>query len=140
MTQSKKVFIEANVFFAFIDRAHPKHDQADAYFRYFAQEQYALYSDITNVMEAYTRVYVDISPSLAKDVLRTFQLSNINIIYPDESDMKAGIKALINFQSPELTLHKALMAVLAERRGISQICTFEYLHSLFGLTSFYLPI
>jgi predicted nucleic acid-binding protein len=77
---------------------------------------------------------------LAKDFLRTVFLSNINVIFPDESDIKAALKTLINYQSTELTFGQALRAVLANRRGVGQIFTFDYLHPLFGLTVFYLPI
>lgn len=126
--------------FAFIDRAHPKHESAAAFFRFFAQETYQIYTDILSVNEVYMQMYQEISPSLAKDFMRTLALSNINILYPEESDTKVAMKALIGFQSQELTFPKALLAVLANKRGISQICTLDYLHSLFGQTTFYLPI
>jgi predicted nucleic acid-binding protein len=137
---SRKVFIAPSVFVAFIDRAHPKHEQASAFFRYFAQEEYQLYTDLPSILRAYTTIYKDISPSLGKDFLRTMSLTNINIIYPDDTEYKAALKALINFQSTELSFPDALMAALAVKRGISQICTFDYLHALFGLTVYYLPI
>ncbi len=140
MLQSKKVYVAGNVIFAFIDRAHPKHENAAAFFRFFAQESYQIYTDILCINEVYLQMYKDISPSLAKDFLRTLALSNINTLYPEESDTKLALKALVGFQSQELTLPKALMAVLANKRGISQICTFDYLHALFGQTSFFLPI
>lgn len=140
MTTSKKVFIASDVISSFIDRAHTRHEEADAYFRYFTQEEYALFTDINSITQAYMDIYTNISPSLAKDFLRTLALSNFNILYPDESDNKASLKALINFQSTDLTYPKALMSVMAERRGIQNICTFEYLHPLFGLHLFYLPI
>lgn len=137
---SKKVFLEPSVFFAFIDRAHPKHDHANAYFRFFAEEQYQIYTDLGTIVDTYNLIYKDISPSLGKDFLRTISLSNLNIIYPDETDHKAALKALITYASPDLTFHKSLIAVLANKRGIMQICTFDYLHQLFGLSLFYLPI
>ena len=137
---SKKVYIAPTGFLAFIDRAHPKYEQASAYFRYFAQDNYALYTDISSIIETYNQIYKDISPSLSKDFLRTIFLGNINIIYPEERDIKASFKSLTNYQSAELTFNQALRAVLANRRGISNIFTFEYLHPLFGQTVFYLPI
>jgi predicted nucleic acid-binding protein len=137
---SKKVFIAPSIMVAFVDRAHPKHEQASAFFRYFAQEEYLLFTDTPSMMASYEQIYREISPSLAKDFLRTLALSNINVIHHDESDMKAALKALVNYQSTELTFQEALMAVLANRRGISQICTFSYLHPLFGQSLFYLPI
>lgn len=138
--QSKKVYLDASVFIAFIDRAHVKYNEATAYFRFFGIEEYQLFTDAITVTEAYNRIYNEISPSLAKDFLRVLALSNINIIYPDESDTKAALKALVNFKSTDLTYHGALLSVLANRRGVPQVCTFDYLPQLFGLTIFYLPI
>ena len=137
---SKKVYLESSILCAFIDRAHPKHEQAAAFFRFFAQDEYVLFTDSLSVTQAYDTIYRDISPSLAKDFLRTLALSNINIIYPEEADMKAALKALVNYRSTELTYQKALVAVLANKRGIPQIATFDYLHQLFDLQLFFLPM
>lgn len=135
-----KVFLVSDALCAFIDRAHPKHEQAAAFFRYFAQEEYQLYLDIYTIIDAYNQIYKDISPSLAKDFLRSLSLSNINILYPDESDIKAAVKTLITYRSTDLTFPEALRATLADRKTIAEICTLGYLHPLFGLTLFYLPI
>jgi predicted nucleic acid-binding protein len=136
----KKVFLSADVFFAFIDRAHTKHEQASAYIRYFAQEEYFLFTDIVSINLVYEQIYKDISTSLAKDFMKTISLSTINIIFPDESDLKATYKTLQLSNSTELTFIKALISVLAEKRSIGQICTFEYLQPLFGISIFYLPL
>lgn len=138
--KSKKVFIAHDAFCAFIDRGHPKHMHAAAYFHFLAQEEYQLFTDTNQIMDVYKKIYDGISPSLARDFLRILTLSTINIIYPDESDIRAAIKTLINYRSTELIFSESLMAVLANRRSIPQIYTFDYLHSLFGLTLFYLPI
>lgn len=137
---SKKVYLDSSVFVAFIDRAHIKYDQATAYFRFFALEEYQLFSDPYTLMEAYTRLYNDISPSLAKDFMRVMALSNVNLVYPEENDTKNALKALVNFKTTDLTYPKALLSVLANRRGVPQICSFDYMPPLFGLTMFYLPI
>lgn len=140
MITSKKVFIAEDTFVAFIDRQHPKHVQASAFFRYFAQEKYQLYSNIIAIDHAYNELYRNIAPSVAKDLLRALQISSFNLLYPEEADIQNSIKILINTQSGELTFAKALMAVLCNKRSIPQICTFEYLHALYGLQVFYLPI
>jgi len=138
--QSKKVFIESDIFYAFVNRAHDKHPQAAAFFRYFAQEQFQIFTSQSVLEEAYMEIYEKISPSLAKDFMRGVSLSNINILYPNESDFKATLKALINYRNTELKFNDAQAAVLAERNSVGQICTFGYLHPLFGQTAFYLPI
>lgn len=137
---SRKVYLAPDTFCAFLDRAHPQHEQASAYFRFFAQEEYQLYTDIDSIMNAYTRMYTDISPSLGKDFLRTLFLSNINVLYPDETTAKAALKALTTFNSTELTYEKAMLCVHAYKRGINQIVSFEYFPPLFGLSPFFLPI
>lgn len=139
-TLSKKVYLAPSSFLAFIDRAHQKHEQATAFFRYFAQEQYQLYTDIFVIYDVHRQIHSQISPSLARDFLRTIVFSEINVIYPNETEFKVALKTLVNYRSSDLTLEKALMATLTDKRSISQICTFEYLFPLFGLNAFYLPI
>ena len=139
-TQSRKVYLAQSAFLAFIDRAHTKHRQAVAFFRYFAQEHYRLYTDIVMLYETHRQIHFQISPSLSQDFLRTISFSDINIIYPQEADIKSTIKTISNYRSVDLTFDKALMSVLASKRYIGQIATFDYLPSLFGLTIFYLPL
>lgn len=140
MTTSKKVFIAPSIFSAFIDRGHPKHETASAFFRYFAQEEYQLYTDNTTLITTYMQIYTDISPSLAKDFLRTIPLSNINMLYAEENDTKAALKALVAYRTTDLTFPEALIAVLAVKQRISIVCSLNYLHPLFALELFYLPI
>lgn len=140
MQISKKIYLTPDVFFAYIDRTHPKHTQASAFFRFFAENGYHLYTDSISIYETYQMMIAKMSRSLAKDFLRTIYISNITIIYPEESDMKSALKILFNDKANELTLQVALMTVIADKRNISQICTVEYFHTMFGLSIFYLPI
>ena len=138
--QSHKVFIESDIFYAFVNRAHIKHPQAGAYFRYFAENKFQVFTSYPVIDEVYEQIYEKISPSLAKDFLRGLSLSSVNVLYPNDSDLKAALKALINYQNTELTFKDSQTAVLSNRNYINQICTFKYLHPLFGLTSFNLPL
>jgi predicted nucleic acid-binding protein len=140
MTTSKKAYISQDAFVAFIDRAHPKHLQAAACFRYFAQNGYQLYTTVVTLNDTYHELYQMISPSIARDLMRAIELSTINVLYPEEPDLKKAIRIVTTTQSVELTFTKALMAVLCNKKNIPQICTFEYLHALFGLQLFYLPV
>jgi len=137
---SKKVYIASDGFVAFIDRGHTKHVHAGAYFRYFAQEGFQLYTSFATMNEAYEELYKSISPSLAKDFLRAMYMSSVNILYPEPSDVKSAIKTVATSSSVELTFSKALMSVLCNKRSIPQIYTFEFLHTLYGLQTFFLPV
>lgn len=137
---SKKVYIATDGFIAFIDREHQKHLHIGAQFRYFAQNSFQLYTSVITLNEVYNDLANTISPSIGKDFLRAIELSDINILYPEESDIKKSIRLLTTSQINQLTFNKALMSVICNRRSIPQICTFEYLPSFFGLQPFYLPI
>jgi predicted nucleic acid-binding protein len=137
---SKKVYLAPSSLYAFIDRAHEKHQQAAAYFRFFSQEEYMLYMDAINLNETYDIIYKKMSPSLSKDFLRILSLSDINIISPEESEIKATFKTIANYNALDLTFSEAVMTVIASKRNILTICTFDYLHPLFGLNTFFLPI
>lgn len=137
--KSKKVFIASDTFVAFIDRQHPKYLHAEAFFRYFSLEKYYLYTDIISINQSADTIRKNISTSLAKDFLKSILTGNLNILYPEETDFKKSIEILARSQS-EVSLENALIAVLCNQKDIRQICTFEYLHSFFGLQPFYLPI
>lgn len=137
---SKKVFIESDIFYSFVNRADSRYPQASAYFRYFAQEKFQIFTSYPAIEESYTEIYEKISPSLAKDFLRGMSLSSVNILFPTESDFKAALKSLINYQNTELTFRESQTAVLSNRNYISQICTFRYVHPLFGIGVFNLPL
>lgn len=138
--QSRKVFLAPDVFVAFVDRANPKNLHATAFFRFFAQEQHFLYTSDHAIMNAYTEIQERISPFLAKDFLKAISLGTINILYPEDPDLKLCFKTMLASSASELSMQEALMSVMASRRAIPQICTFGYMHPLFGLQAFFLPI
>lgn len=137
---SKKVFIAPSVFLALIDRNHPKHPQAAAYFRYFAQESYYLFTGYQSVVEAYRTISTEISPTLAREFMRAVVSSSINVLYPSESDLKSTVKTISVSSASDIKFPEAQMAVLASRNNIPQVATFDYLHPLFGLSVFNLPV
>lgn len=137
---SKKVYVAGDSLVAFIDRGHPKHLHATACFRYFAQNNYQLYTSIIMLNEVYYELYMTISPSVARDFIRAIELSSLNILYPEDSDCKRSLRTVIGTQSVDLTFSKALMAIICNKRSIPQILTFEYMPTLFGLTAFFLPV
>lgn len=138
--QSKKVLLAADVLVAFVDRSHPKHLHATAFFRYFAQEKFFLYTSPLVIVDCYTLISQRISPILARDFIKAISLSNITMMYPDESDVKLSYKTILSAENSEVSFHETLLAAMASRRNISYICTFSYLHPLFRLSPFYLPI
>jgi len=136
---TKRVFITTDVFVAFLDRNDLKHLQAAAYFRYFAQEHFYLYTSDEIVIELFQKISQSISQAFAKEFIKTLLESSIHILTPDESEVKKAISTLANSYS-YLGLEETLIQLMAERHYIPYIATFSYIHSLFGREIFYLPL
>jgi len=140
MALTKKVILAPDAVYAYIDRGSEKHQQATAFFRYFSEQNYRIFLDTLSLNEVYNDIYKKMSQDLAKDFLRIINLSDMNLIYPDEGETKAAVKALINYRTLDLTFSQAIIAVAASRRSINQVVTFSYLPPLLGMQTFYLPI
>jgi predicted nucleic acid-binding protein len=139
MTASKKVFLTPSVLFALLDRNHPKHSQSDAYFRFFAKEQYQLFVTDSSVVRTYNDIRKHMSYSVAKDFLRAMFVGNIQIVYPDEPTTRATLKLLLSDTQYEISFEQALTNVSADRFQVSQICSFEFSRFFFGINLFTLP-
>lgn len=139
MTRSKKVLTTREILFSFIDRQHTKHAEAEAYFRFFANEGYHIYTPSFAVMDTYAQIRKHMSFSIAKDFLRTIYLGSIEIIYPDESTTKNAIKLILSNTSDDLTMDQALINVIADKNQIPQIASFDYQYFYFGIQPFTLP-
>lgn len=136
---SKKVFVTAGVFFAFLDRNHPKHREAGAFFRYFAKEKFQVITSIQMVVKTYNQLREHMSYSAAKDFVRSIYLGNIEILRPGEEEEKAALKLLFSDQYFDFPLEQAIINVLADRHNIPQVCSFEYIRFYLDVNPFLLP-
>jgi len=139
MARSKKVYITQSAFFALIDRNHPKHPQAEAYFRYFAQEGFHLYTAIFTLNNVYEQLKKHISYSIAKEFIRSVYVGNIEVIYPDNPTTRTALKLILGGQGPDLELEQALINVISDRKQIPYICTLDQGQYFFGVQPFSLP-
>jgi len=136
---SKKVYLTESAFYTFIDRSDIKHQMAGAFFRYFAQDGYHLYTSPSTVMYTYEHIQTYMSQSIGRDFLQTLFTSAIDIVYVDEPMMKTAVKLVITTKSANLTLDQALSNIVCDRLQIPYVCTFKYFPYLFGLREFTLP-
>lgn len=136
---SKKVYLTNSAFYSFIDRSDAKHQMSGAFFRYFAQEGYHLYTTPTTIMDTYAHIQAHMSHSIARDFLQTIFTSTIDIVYIDEPMMKTATKLVITTTSAHLTLDQAITNIVCDKIQISTICTFEYFPFFFGTKAFTLP-
>ena len=136
---SRKVLVTPSVFFAFIDRNHPRHQEADAFFRYFAQEKFHVSVASFSIVKTYEQIKKHMSYAIAKDFLRIVYTGNVEITYPDEALTKAALRLVFSNSGQDLGIEHALINVIADRKQISQVASFEYQNFYFGIQSFSLP-
>lgn len=136
---SQRIFLAADVITAFLDRNDPKHLQASAFFRYFAQEHFYLYTNSEIVIAVYQNISKGISTSFAKEFLKVLSESTIHTLAPDEQEVRKAIQ-LVTTSYTDVGLQEALILVMAQKHYIPQIATFSYLHNIFGRETFYLPL
>lgn len=136
----KKVIIASHVFTAFIDRSHPNHGQAVAFFRYFSEEQYEVNTVLTTLIHTYQDIQETMGQSVAREWLKNMFLGSIQIIYPDETTVKTAIKLIMTTKNYNITIDQAIMNVVADKRHILSIATFEFFPFFFGVKPFTLPL
>jgi len=139
MTSSKKILLTANVLFAFVDRNHPKHRQAAAFMRYFAQEKFQVFVPLTEINSTYSQLKKHVSYGIAKDLLRTVFVGDLEILYTDEAAAKTALKLALTPGQGDISFNQVLLNVLADKNQISQICSLEFLKTYFGISIFNLP-
>jgi predicted nucleic acid-binding protein len=129
---SKKVFVDASVLYAFIDRADQNHPQATKAIDYLSVQGSILFTSIQAVVETYTGINSQLGASIAVDFLQAIVESSMEVLYPQKADLLAANRILKTQRSQNLTLKEALTAAMMQRRGITQILTFTYWHNLLG--------
>lgn len=141
MTRSKKVFITSSIFYAFIDRGHPKYPQAEAFFRYFAQENFHLFTSLPEIIATQSNLQKNVGFGSTRDFLRTLFLGSIEVVYPDESETKNALKLILASSSSAqtITFEQALVNTVSDKKQIPQIASFEYSQFYFGIEPFTLP-
>lgn len=128
-----KLFVDSSVLISFIDRSHPNHHRATSLLQRLATtNKYLLYTSIYNISELVTTISYEMNPSLAIDFLGIMLKSNIEIIYPQQSDLIVMHKIMLGNFNRQISFKEASNATLMQRQKISQIITFTAWNNLFG--------
>ncbi len=130
--QTKKIFIDSSVFVAFVDRSNKNHPKAVKSMEHLARERYFLYTSIQNIQDTYAILAKEIGVSMALEFLQATLESNMEIIFPQKTDLITAHKVLKANRDRQMILKETLNATLMQKRRVQQILTFTYWHNLFG--------
>ncbi len=132
ISKTKKIFIDSSIFLAFIDRGDPNHKKATQTLHTIAQLETTLYTSIFNILDTYSIVTREIGLTVGLEFLSSVLRSDMEVLFPQKADLLTAFKILQTNRNRQISLREALVAVLMEKKGINQILTFTYWHSLFG--------
>jgi predicted nucleic acid-binding protein len=131
---SLKVFIDNSIFMAFIDRADLNHTRAGAIMDFLARQNYRVFTSALVVHQVHSRLSVEISPSIALEFLQAVLESDIQILYPQESELLAVYRFLKNSSDrKEASLSEITNATLMDRNDVPYILTFNTWPPLMGI-------
>lgn len=129
---SKKVLVDSSLLYAFIDRSDRNHTQAVKLMEHFSTQGVYLFTSYYSLQEVYGAVNKQIGISIGIDFLESILGSNIEILFPQKSDLISAFKLLKTNRNHQLLFKEAMTATLMQKKGISQISTFTYWHNLLG--------
>jgi predicted nucleic acid-binding protein len=133
---SKKIFIDASVLYSFVDRADPNHTQAVNAMQQFSFSNMHLYTSVQAIQDAYLAISRQLGNALGGEFLKAILESNMEILYPQKSDLISAYKLIRLNANKQINLKEAMTAALMQKRGIYQIITFTYWQNLLGSTSY----
>lgn len=136
MATSRKIFIDASVLYAFIDRSDANHDHAAKALQQFSQTNIQLYTSVQAIQDAYSAISKQLGAVLGEEFLKATLESNMEVIFPQRSDLVSSYKLIKLNSTKQINIKEAMTATLMQKRGISQIFTFTYWQNLLGSVSY----
>lgn len=135
MALGRKIFIDSSILIAFVDRADSNHLKATKIMDDLATMGYQPFTSLLIIMESYEVLAREVGISIASEFFQSMLQSGVEILFPQKADLIATNRILRVNREKQLSLRETLNATLMQKRGIMQILTFTYWHSLFGTTS-----
>lgn len=130
---SKKIFIEASLFLAFIDRVNPNHAKASKIFEVLGRDKYQVFTSGMVVAQTFNVIERDLGETLARYFLQTMLETNIQILYTNEPDLLAALRFLKANPGRQISLLSIINANLIQRHSINSILTFDFWPNVMGI-------
>ena len=134
MATSRKIFIDSSVLVAFIDRGDKRHLIATKAVEDLAGLNYNLYTSSQVLTDSHDLLLGSVGKTVALEFLQTLLQSGIEILFSQKADLITAHRILKVNNNRDISLNEALNATLMQKRGISQILTFNPWNKLFGTT------
>ncbi|OGE26022.1 hypothetical protein A3H85_01795 [Candidatus Daviesbacteria bacterium RIFCSPLOWO2_02_FULL_40_8] len=115
-----------------MDRADNNHQKTVRIMDHLAKNNYQMFSSVQVISEVYGALSREVGVSIALEFVDSILQSDMEILFPQRADLISSYRILRSNRERQVTLRESLMASLMQKRGVNQILTFTYWHSLFG--------
>lgn len=132
-TSSKKIFIEASVFLAFIDRINPNHAKASKIFEVLGRDKYQVFTSGMVLIQTFNALEQDLGTAIARDFLQATLETNIQILYTNKPDLLTAFRYLKANPGRQIPLSSIIDANLIQRHGINSVLTFDFWPNIMGI-------
>jgi predicted nucleic acid-binding protein len=128
MTQ--KIFIDASFLVAFIDRTNIDHIKAGQIMENLARDNFQVFTSSLVINQTFIRLEKEIGSVVADEFLQAILESNIQTLYPEQSDLLAGFRVLKTLTTRNASINEILNSVLMYKYRVYTILTFDTWHNL----------
>jgi predicted nucleic acid-binding protein len=137
MAVSRKVFIDSSVLYSFIDRADANHAQTVKTIEQLSLQEIALFTSLQAIQDTFNAVNRQLGSTLGYDFLEVITQSNIEILFPQKSDLITAHRIMKTNRMKQMSLKDVITAVLMQKKGIVRILTYTYWPNILGSESYF---
>ncbi len=129
---ARKIFVDGSVLYAFTDRADTNHVQAVKVLEQLSLQGVQLFTSLEDIHDVYSAINRQLGTTIGFDFLQAMIESNIEIIYPQRSDLVNAYKLIRLNTGKQISFKQVMTATLMAKRNVIKILTFTYWYNLLG--------
>jgi predicted nucleic acid-binding protein len=137
MMQVIKVFIDSTGWFALVDSEHGDHEAAKEYFKQILDSSTRLYTNITEITSAITKIKGKCGLSIATDFSKLIDQSilstNLNVSWLTHRLHRAALKQFFSIKEPQIEIRHCLIFEEIKKKKINIIFSFDDALKSFGI-------
>lgn len=134
---ARKIFVDGSVLYAFTDRADTNHVQAVKTLEQLSLQGIQLFTSIQDIQDVYTAINRQLGTTIGFDFLQAMIESNIEVIYPQRSDLVSSYKLIRLNTNKQIPFKQAMVATLMAKKNVVKILTFTFWHNLLGTEPYF---
>lgn len=132
-----KVFIDSTGWYALVHREHEHHDAAKEYFQQILDSRTGLYSNITEITSAISKIKrncgLDLATDFSKVIDQSILSTNLNVSWLTRRLQRAALKQFFSIKETQIEIRHCLIFEDIKKKKINIIFSFDDALKSFGI-------